>query len=102
VTRALIDLQALSIGIGAAAFAVFFWAVAVVCLIDGALTKVVGYASILAAVASLLGLVTVFTDSGVFAADGAFGFWVRYGVFVGWLVLASLFLMDRAGSSRRR
>jgi len=102
ITRALIDLDVLSVGLGAAAFAVFFWAVAVATLMDGGLPKVIGYASLLAAVASLIGIVTIFSDEGVFAADGAFGFWVRYGVFVAWVLLTSLVLVEGAPKTQRR
>src|SRR5262245_816634 len=57
-TRALIDLQALSVGIGASAFAVFFLAVAGATLLDGGLPKWLGWLAGLAAVVAALGVVT--------------------------------------------
>jgi hypothetical protein len=100
-TRALLDLDALSTGIGGAAFAVFFLAVAVAILMDGGLPKVLGVFALLAAVVAMIGVATHFSTTGVFAADGAFGYWVRYGVFVGWTLLASLVLMERAGQTKK-
>jgi hypothetical protein len=91
--RTLVDLDMLSIGLGGAAFAVFFWAVAVATLMDGGLPKVLGWLAGIAAAAAAVGVVTIFTTEGVFAADGAFGFWVRYGAFVAWVAVASIMLV---------
>jgi hypothetical protein len=102
ITRTLIDLQLLSIGLGAAAFAVFFGAVAVAVLYEGGLPDWLGWLAGVAYVAALIGVVTIFTDSGVFAADGAFGFWARYAVFVVWIALASIALVTSAKVTRRR
>jgi hypothetical protein len=105
-TRVLIDLELMSIGLGAAAFAVFFFAVAGAALYDGGLPKVLGWLAGLAGLAALVGVVTVFTTTGVFAADDAFGFWVRYAAFVAWVAVASaLLLMNppaRRGATRTR
>jgi hypothetical protein len=92
-TRALVDLELISIGLGGAAFAVFFLAVAAAAIYDGGLPKVLGWLAALAGVAALVGVVTVFTTEGVFAADGAFGFWVRYAAFVAWVGVASALLL---------
>jgi hypothetical protein len=92
ITRVLIDLQLLSIGLGAAAFAVFFFAVAGATLFDGGLPKVLGWLAVAAGVAALVGVVTIFSTDGLFAADGAFGFWVRYAAFVAWTAVASVLL----------
>jgi hypothetical protein len=104
--RTLVDLELLSIGLGAAAFAVFFLAVASAALVDGGLPKVLGWLAALAGVAALVGVVTIFTTEGVFAADGAFGFWVRYAAFVAWVAVASALLVmsppRRRGATRTR
>jgi hypothetical protein len=101
-SRALIDLQALSVGIGASAFAVFFLAVAGATLFDGGLPKWIGWLSIVAALSAAIGVVTGFSTHGIFAADGAFGFWVRYGVFVVWTAIVSAYLVAAAPKGRRR
>jgi hypothetical protein len=92
-TRALVDLQLISIGLGAAAFAVFFLAVAAAAIYDGGLPKVLGYLAAAAGVLAAVGVVTIFTTEGVFAADGAFGFWARYAAFVAWTGIASALLV---------
>jgi hypothetical protein len=101
ITRVLVDLDMLSIGLGGAAFAVFFLAVAVASLFDGGLPKVLGWLALVAATAAAVGVVTIFTTEGVFAADGAFGFWARYGAFVAWVAVASIMLV-LAPPTRRR
>jgi hypothetical protein len=101
ITRALVDLQAISIGLGAAAFAVFFFAVAAAALYDGGLPRVVGLLAALAGLAALVGVVTIFTTDGVFAADGAFGLWVRYAAFVAWVAVASVMLLLSPPAARR-
>ena len=96
----------MSIGLGAAAFTVFFLAVARVILDTRVLPLVIGGLAIVAGVASALGFVSIFADEGVFnAATGAFGFWVRFGAFVVWLALASVALIVTVGrrtTTRRR
>jgi len=92
-TRALVDLQLISIGLGAAAFAVFFLAVAAAAIYDGGLPKVLGFLAAAAGVLAAVGVVTIFTTEGVFAADGAFGFWARYAAFVAWTGVASAMLV---------
>jgi hypothetical protein len=93
ITRALVDLQLLSIGLGAAAFAVFFFAVAAAALLDGGLPKLLGWLAVPAGAAAAVGVVTIFSTEGLFAADGAFGFWVRYAAFIAWIVVASVLLV---------
>lgn len=96
-------LDAMSLSLGAAAFTVFFLATAKVVLRDGGLPAAIGALALVAAATSALGFVTVFTDEGIFnAATGAFGFWVRYAVFVVWLFLASVALTAQAGTARRQ
>jgi hypothetical protein len=96
----------MSIGLGAAAFTVFFIAVARVAFDTGALPVVIGALAVVAGIASALGFVGIFADEGVFnAATGAFGFWVRFGAFVVWLALASITLTATVGArtaARRR
>jgi hypothetical protein len=105
-TRALVDLSSLSIGLGAAAFVVFFLAVASAALVDGGLPKVLGWLAVLAGVGAAVGVVTIFTTHGVFAADGAFGYWARYALFVAWVAVASALLVmsppRRRGATRTR
>ena len=95
-------LSAMSIGLGGAAFTVFFLAVGKVILQTRVLPVVIGALAFVAAAASALGLVAIFADEGVFnAATGAFGFWVRFGAFVVWLVLASATLAAAVGRTTR-
>lgn len=101
IIRTLIDLDQLSIGLGGAAFAVFFLAVAVAALMDGGLPSVLGWLAVIAAAAAAIGVVTIFTTEGVFAADGAFGFWARYGAFVAWIAVASIMLVTSPPTRRR-
>jgi hypothetical protein len=96
-------LAAMSFGLGAAAFTVFYLAAGKVILKSGALPSVVGGLAFVAALASALGFVSIFADEGVFnAATGAFGYWVRVGAFVIWLGVASLALIAVAGPPARR
>jgi hypothetical protein len=95
-------LGAMSLGLGGAAFTVFFLAAAKVILKTGALPVAVGALAVVAAIASALGFVSIFAEEGVFnAATGAFGFWVRLGAFVVWLAVASVALMSASGGRRR-
>jgi len=95
-------LSAMSIGLGGAAFTVFFLAVGKVIPQAGALPVVIGALAFVAAAASALGLVSIFVDEGIFnAATGAFGFWVRFGAFVVWLVFASATLTATVGRTTR-
>lgn len=99
-------LAAMSIGLGGAAFTVFFAAAARVILETGALPRIVGALAVIAALASAVGFVSIFADEGIFnPATGAFGFWVRFGAFAIWLAIASATLVMSAGSkpaTRRR
>jgi hypothetical protein len=93
ITHTLVDLGALCLGMGTAAFAVMYLGVAVVTLMDGGLPKVIGWLSLVAGALALIGLVAVFNDDGIFAADGAFGYWARYGAFVLWTLCVSVVLV---------
>ncbi len=95
-------LSSLAIGLGGAAFTVFFLASAKVILKSGAMHSSLGMLAVVAGVASALGFVTIFADSGIFnAATGAFGLWVRYAAFVVWVFLASVTLTAGLGGPRR-
>jgi hypothetical protein len=95
-------LAAMSIGLGASAFTVFFLAAGKVILKHGALPSVIGLLAFIAAAASAVGFVSIFVDDGIFnPATGAFGFWVRFAAFVVWLALASLALTASAGRATR-
>jgi hypothetical protein len=92
-------LSAMSIGLGGAAFMVFFLAAGKVILQTGALPVAVGVLALLAAAASALGLISIFADEGVFnPATGAFGFWVRFGAFVIWIAIASAAVVASVGA----
>jgi hypothetical protein len=96
-------LSVMSIGLGGAAFTVFFLAAGKVILQTRALPVVVGALALVAAAASALGLVSIFVDEGIFnAATGAFGFWVRFGAFVIWVALASIVLTATVGRGATR
>jgi hypothetical protein len=101
-TRLLIDLETMSIGVGAAAFAVFFLAIAVGSILDGGLPKALGWFALAAAIIATIGVVTHFSTTGVFAGDGAFGYWARYAAFVVWVAIASVVVYAAAGTTRRR
>ena len=102
ITHTLVDLSILSLGIGASAFAVFFIAVAVATMFDGGLSDLVCWLAMLAGLVIAVGLVSVFSDSGIFAGDGAFGYWARYGAFVVWTAVASVSLIVNPPKRRGR
>ncbi|MDX6617533.1 MAG: hypothetical protein QOD60_2624 [Solirubrobacterales bacterium] len=102
ITHTLVDLGALCLGMGTAAFAVMYLGVAVVSLMDGGgLPKLIGWLSLIAGALALVGLVAVFNDDGIFAADGAFGYWARYGAFVLWTLVVSGMLVQNPPKRRR-
>jgi hypothetical protein len=102
ITHTLVDLGALCLGMGTAAFAVMYLGVAVVSLMDGGgLPKSIGWLSLIAGALALIGLVAVFNDDGIFAADGAFGYWARYGAFVLWTLVVSVALVQNPPKRRR-
>lgn len=81
----------LAFAFGGAALAVFFLGVAEVILRAHALGRWLGYLAVLAAVLSILGLVThYYTDGIMNPATGALGFYGHYLAFVVWLLLASV------------
>ena len=102
ITRTLVDLSVLSLGVGTAAFAVFFLAIGVVSILDGGLAAALGWFAIVVAAAMAIGVVTIFTTTGVFAGDGAFGYWLRYAAFAIWILVASIVLVRAAPRTLRR
>jgi succinate-acetate transporter protein len=46
---------------------------------------------------NLLGIGAVYTDSGVFAADGLLGFFIGFALFLLWILLASVLLYRKLG-----
>jgi hypothetical protein len=101
-TRTLVDLSVLTLGVGAAAFAVFFLAVGVVSILDGGLPAALGWLAVVVAAAMVIGVVTIFTTTGVFSGDGAFGYWLRYAGFTIWVFVASIVLVRNAPKTLRR
>ena len=104
---ALYTLEVLSIALGGAAFTVFFLASAKVILKEGALPAALGFLAVVAGLAAALGFVSIFAEEGIFnPATGAFGFWLRFGSFVLWVLFASMALTagagQRATKGRRR
>ena len=84
---------ALAFAFGGAALTVFFLGVAEISLRAGGLPKWLGWLAILAAIASVFGVVTPYAQSGIFnPATGGLGFYAHYVAFVVWLFLASLSL----------
>jgi hypothetical protein len=95
-------LASMVVSLGGAAFTVFFLASAKVILKSGAMPSALGLLAVVAGVASALGFVSIFADSGIFnSATGAFGLWVRYASFVVWVFLASVVLTADIGGPRR-
>jgi hypothetical protein len=81
----------LSFAFGGAVFAVFFLGVAEVILRTHAMARWLGYLAVLAAVFSILGLVThYYTDGIMNPATGALGFYGHYAAFVVWLLAGSV------------
>ena len=97
-----------SFAFGGAALTVFFLGVAEISLRAGGLPKWLGWLAILAAIASVFGVVTPYAQSGIFnPATGGLGFYAHYVAFVVWLFLASLSLAlaqrrSRHASAERR
>jgi hypothetical protein len=84
------------------AFAALFAATALVIFRTGVLGQAAGIVSALASVASLCLLGRLYSDSGVFAADGALGFWVPYAGFVVGVAVLSVAMVQHLKSGRRR
>ena len=94
-THALFDASLIVPAIGAPAAAVFFAANGISILRSGYLPAWLGWLALVAALFNALGLGAVFTDHGVFAGDGALGFFAGFALFLIWFFAASFTLMSR-------
>jgi hypothetical protein len=94
-TRALVDASLLIPAVGAPAAVVFFVGNGLSILRSGYLPAWLGWLGLVAALFNALGLGAVFTDHGVFAGDGALGFFAGFVLFLIWFFAASLTLMSR-------
>jgi hypothetical protein len=99
-THALIDASLLIPAVGAPAAAVFFTANGLSILRSEYLPSWLGWLGLLTALFSLIGISAVYTDSGVFAADGVLGFFIGFILFLVWNVAASIVLYRKLGEGR--
>lgn len=97
VTRALNDGAAMVLAISAPAAVVFFAANSLSILRSGYLPSWLAWLGFATAFFNALGIGGVFTDHGVFAADGLLGFFVGFVLFLLWFLLASIMLTRRLG-----
>jgi hypothetical protein len=88
-TRTLDDLSFLVLAPGACSLVVFFAATGAAILRTGALPRWLGSLAALVAVLQALGAGAVFEDSGLFAADGVFGY-AAFFSFLLWILAASV------------
>jgi hypothetical protein len=98
-THALIDAAVLIPAVAAPAGFVFFTANGLSFLRSGYLPAWMGWFGIATAVLSILGIGAVFTDHGVFAGDGLFGFFLGFLCFLLWSLLASGLLYRKLGEA---
>ena len=96
-THALIDASLIVPAVGAPAAAVFFAANGLSILRSGYLPGWMGWLGLVTALFNLLGIGAVYTDSGVFAADGVLGFFIGFALFLLWILLASILLYRKLG-----
>jgi hypothetical protein len=87
---------------GGVAWAAAFAATALVIFRTGVLGQAAGIVAALASVASLCGLGRLYSDSGIFAADGALGYWVPYAALVVGIGVLSVAMVQHLKSGRRR
>ena len=59
-----------------------------------------GWLGLVTALFNLLGISAVYTDSGVFAADGVLGFFAGFALFLIWILLAGILLYRKLGEGR--
>lgn len=96
-TRALTDASAMVLAVSAPAVVVFFVANGLSILRSGYLPSWLGWLGFATALFNALGVGAVYTDHGVFAADGAFGFLIGFLLFLAWFLLASVMLVRKLG-----
>jgi hypothetical protein len=98
-TRALIDASLLVPAVAAPAIAVFFVGNSLSILRSGYLPAWLGWLGLVAALFNALAIGPVYTDSGVFAADGVFGLFAGFLLFIIWVLAASITLYRKLGES---
>ena len=98
--RALVDASLIVPAVGAPAAAVFFAANGLSILRSGFLPAWLGWLGLVTALFNLLGISAVYTDNGVFAADGVLGFFIGFLLFLIWILAASIVLYRRLGEGR--
>jgi hypothetical protein len=99
VTHALNDAAALTLAVGAPAVAVFFLGNSLSILRSGFLAPWLAWLGFAAAVFNAVGISAVFTDRGVFAADGFLGFFLGFVLFLAWFLAASILLVRKLGDA---
>jgi Domain of unknown function (DUF4386) len=95
--QALYDFNAMGYAVSALVFGGFFVAVAVVTLRFGGLPAWLGWLALVAALATVLRLGSLFTTDGPFAFDGVLGFWAGLVAFAAWTLAASIVLVEALG-----
>lgn len=101
-TRAIWDLGTMVAGVASVSFAVFFAAIAVATLRTAALPRQLGWLAAVTALATVLGVGRLFTDSGLLADDGLLGSIAGFVLFLAWTAAASATLMGRFSAPRPR
>jgi hypothetical protein len=99
VTRALNDLGLMVAAVSAFALVASLLATALVVLRTGVLPPWVAWLSGVAALFNAITIASIFTDNGAFAADGAFGFFIPFLLFVVWLLATSIALLRSLGAT---
>jgi hypothetical protein len=100
VTRALTDAGAMVLAVSAPAVVVFFVANGLSLMRSGYLPSWLGWLAFATALFNALGIGAVYTDHGVFAADGLFGFLIGFLLFLLWILLASMLLVSKLGNDQ--
>jgi len=98
-TRAFVDAGLMVAAVGAPAAAAFLLANSLVILRTALLPSYLGWIGVVAAVLNLLGLGSIYTDSGAFAPDGVFGLLLPFLSFLLWSLLTSMELTRRLGQA---
>jgi hypothetical protein len=96
-TRALVDAGFMIAAVGAPVGAAFLFANGILILRTEVLPTYLGWVALVAGVLNLLGLGSVYTDSGAFAPDGVFGIVLPFISFLLFILLASMEMVRRMG-----
>jgi hypothetical protein len=99
-THALIDASLIVPAVGAPAATVFFVGNSLSILRSGYLPSWLGWLGLVTALFNLIGISAVYTDSGVFAADGVLGFFIGFALFLIWNLATSILLYRKLGEGR--